>query len=97
MQLFIGKQQILPDRIRKITSEFDLNSSFDDWVSTSGDENPKNAPADIGWACFKTFNLSSDTAIQIGLGLNYNSQKSTMSLYSRIKANNNWQDWKKTF
>lgn len=97
MKFFVANEEIFPDEIRKVSNDFDLNSDFDGWVSNDGQGGLKNAPKGIGWACFKNLNFNSDTAFQIALILNYDSRKSTISLYSRVKASNNWQDWTKNF
>lgn len=79
-----------------VDQNFDLNSLFEGWIKCNSDSVPQNAPTS-GFSFYRNLIFNDDTVMQFAFVLNYSAAKSTVSLYTRVMATGNWQDWAKNF
>lgn len=96
MEIFIENKKIFPADAKQVDQSFDLNSSFDGWVKCKPNSEPKNAPTG-GYSFYRNLIFAPGTVMQLAFVLNYSPDKSTVNLYSRVMASNNWQGWTKNF
>lgn len=96
MKIFMDNEKIFPVDAKLVDQNFDLNSLFEGWIKCNAGSAPQNAPTN-NFSFYRNLIFRADTVMQFAFVLNYSAAKSTVSLYTRVMAAGNWQDWTKNF